>query len=213
MNIIKLGLTGSIGMGKTRTTQMFKHQNIPVFDADKTVHKLFNNNKSMINLVDINFEGIVKNKVVNRQKLSNLVFKDYKSKEKLENIVHPFVRRERKRFISFAQKNRFRIVLFDIPLLYETKSEKMYDYTIVVSAPKFIQRQRVLRRNNMTNEKFENICKNQIPDYKKKLKANYVIFSGLSISNSYKQVKVIINSLRFKHRIKNDNYKTNSFRY
>ena len=194
--MIKLGLTGSIAMGKTFTTQMFKNLGVPTFDADKEVHELFNSSNNLKKIIDKNFEGVVKDNIINRKLLGNIVFSDRKKKEKLEKIVHPFVQNERKKFTNYALRNRFSVILFDIPLLFETKSERYYDYTIVVSAPKFIQEKRVLKRPNMNIEKFNNISKHQMSDYKKRSKADFVILSGLGVAPAFKKVKLILNYLR-----------------
>ena len=196
MKIIKLGLTGSIGMGKTRTTLMFKNLGIPVFDADKKVHELFDKNKKFIKLIEKNFDGVVKNNYVNRKILGNIVFQNKKKKEILENLVHPFVRIERNKFTKSAIRNKFPIVLYDIPLLFETKSEKHYDHIIVVSASKFIQTKRVLNRAGMTNDIFKNINMSQISDYKKRSKADFIIYSGLGVAHAFKNVKLIIGKIR-----------------
>ncbi len=196
MKIIKLGLTGSIGMGKTRTTLMFKYLGIPVFDADEKVHELFTKNTILIQQIEENFQGVVTNQKVNRKILGNIVFNNKKKKETLENLVHPFVRIERKKFTNNAIRNRFPIVLYDIPLLFETKSEKFYDYILVVSAPKFLQENRVLKRSGITKDIFNNINSTQISDYKKRIKADYIIYSGLGVSHAFSNVKLIINKIR-----------------
>ena len=146
MRLIKLGLTGSIGMGKTRTTLMFKSLGIPTFDSDKKVHDLFTNNNNLKSVIAKNFDGVVSNNIINRNLLGEIVFQNKKKRNELENIVHPLVRLERKKFTLNAIRNRFPIVLYDIPLLFETNSLKLYDYTVVVTAPKFLQDKRVLKR-------------------------------------------------------------------
>ena len=198
MKLIKLGLTGSIGMGKTHTTQMFKNQVVPIFEADNKVHELFKKNNTLINLIDKNFQGAVIDNMVDRKVLGNLVFSDKSKKEKLESIVHPFVRIERKKFTNYAIRNRFSVILYDIPLLFETKSEKYYDYIIVVSAPKFIQEKRVLKRSDMTKEKYIKISEHQMSDHKKRIKADFVVFSGLGVAPAFNKVKLILRSLRNK---------------
>tara|TARA_Y100001970_G_C14009482_1_gene737629 strand:+ start:214 stop:807 length:594 start_codon:yes stop_codon:yes gene_type:complete len=196
MRVIKLGLTGSIGMGKTRTTLMFKYLGVPVFEADRKVHELFNKNIKLIKLIEKNFDGVVKNNNINRKTLGNIVFQNKKKKEILENLVHPYVRFERKKFTMNAIKNQFPIVLYDIPLLFETKSEKYYDYVIVVSASKFIQKKRVLNRAGMTKEIFKNINMSQMSDYKKRNRADFIIYSGLGVSHAFRNVKLIISKIR-----------------
>ena len=196
MKLIKLGLTGSIGMGKTRTTLMFKYLGIPTFDADKNVHELFSNNNYLKSIIAKNFYGVVKNNIINRNLLGEIVFQNKKKKEQLENIIHPLVRLERNKFTLNAIRNRFPIVLYDIPLLFETNSIKNYDYTIVVTAPKFIQDKRVLNRPGMTMEKYEKIILSQIPDYRKKNKADFIIHSGLGIAYAFNKVKLIVHKLR-----------------
>ncbi|MAR79371.1 MAG: dephospho-CoA kinase [Rhodospirillaceae bacterium] len=196
MKLIKLGLTGSIGMGKTRTTLMFKSLGIPTFDSDKKVHDLFTNNNNLKSVIAKNFDGVVSNNIINRNLLGEIVFQNKKKRNELENIVHPLVRLERKKFTLNAIRNRFPIVLYDIPLLFETNSLKLYDYIIVVTAPKFIQDKRVLKRPGMTKEKYENINLSQMPDFKKKKKADFIVHSGLGIAYAFNKVKFIVNQLR-----------------
>tara|TARA_Y100000996_G_C22453741_1_gene614961 strand:+ start:288 stop:887 length:600 start_codon:yes stop_codon:yes gene_type:complete len=196
MRLIKLGLTGSIGMGKTRTTLMFKSLGIPTFDSDKKVHDLFTNNNNLKSVIAKNFDGVVSNNIINRNLLGEIVFQNKKKRNELENIVHPLVRLERKKFTLNAIRNRFPIVLYDIPLLFETNSLKLYDYTVVVTAPKFLQDKRVLKRPGMTKEKYENINSSQMPDFKKKNKADFIVHSGLGIAYAFNKVKFIVNKLR-----------------
>ena len=197
--MIILGLTGSIAMGKSATADIFAAYGVPVFDADKCVHQLIGFNGRLVPLIAKEFPSTlekVKNyRFINRAKLGDIVFNNKKMKRTLENIIHPHIGRERKKWRQQAIRRREKIICYDVPLLFETNGEKAVDEVIVVSAPYFIQRQRALRRKNMDQKKLDNILKSQIPDKDKRKRADFVVNTGNGHRFSRNQVKNIIKKL------------------
>jgi dephospho-CoA kinase len=174
-----LGLTGSIGMGKSEATKVFRRAGVPVFDADAAVHELLSCGGRAVPLVDAAFPGAVKDGMVDRPALGAMVFGKPEKLRKLEAILHPRVGQMQRQFLQQAARRRQPLAVLDIPLLFEGTGEERCDVTAVVSAPGFIQRQRVLARPNMTVEKFENIRRQQVPDVIKRQRADYVLPTGL----------------------------------
>jgi dephospho-CoA kinase len=170
-----LGLTGSIGMGKSETARMLKCLGVPVFEADKVVHQLLA--KEAIPFIAKTFPACIKNGVVDREALGKIVFADSKQKALLETIMHPLVRAKQKQFLQAMQRKE--VVVLDIPLLFETGWDKMCDAVMVVSAPSMVQRQRVLKRSGMTEQKFQAIMAAQMPDSEKRKRADFIIHTGL----------------------------------
>ncbi len=175
MKTIVLGLTGSIGMGKSEATRMFRRLGFPVFDADAAVHRLMVRGGAAVTLIEAAFPGAVHNGAVDRAALGARVFGKPDALRRLEGILHPMVRAERAKFLRGAQARRDPLVVFDIPLLYETGGERLCDAVMVVSAPTFIQRARVLARPGMTPEKFAAILAQQTPDSDKRRRADFVV--------------------------------------
>ena len=196
MKTITLGLTGSIGMGKSTATGYFKYLGTPVFDSDLIVHGLTNKNNHIYNFVKTYFpDSINNNGEINRKILGYELFQDQKKLEMLENIIHPLVRQKRDFFTALAKKRREPLVVFDIPLLYEKGNENKFDFIAVVTAPKFIQKERVLKRKGMNLKKFNLILQKQLPDNIKRKKADFLIFSSLGRAESFKKIKYIRNFL------------------
>ena len=164
--MIILGLTGSVGMGKSATAQFFRDEGVPVHDADAAVHRLYEGDA--VAPVEAAFPGTTQNGKVDRTKLANRVLGDPAALLRLEQIVHPLVRKEEERFLADAKKSGATIVVLDIPLLLETGAEKRCDAIVVVSAPPDVQRARVMARPGMTAEKFEAILAKQMPDVEKR---------------------------------------------
>lgn len=190
-----LGLTGSIGMGKSATAKLFQHYGIPVHDADATVHKLMGPKGCATPFIAKAFPGsLAENGAVDRLKLGPLVFGDDQALKKLEAILHPMVREEERKFLRQCQLQRHKMVVLDIPLLFETKGEKRCDGVAVVSTSKIMQK-RVLVRPNMTVEKFRAILKKQLSDFEKRKRADYVIFTGNGFRHARFQVKGIIQDI------------------
>jgi dephospho-CoA kinase len=197
--MIIIGLTGSIAMGKSATAKIFSSIGVPVFDADYCVHELMGLNGKLVQVIAKEFpetqEKIKNNRYINRVKLGNIVFKNNIMKRKLENIIHPQVGKERKKWTEWATRQRYRIICYDIPLLYETKGEKSCDEVVVVSAPLLIQKQRALKRKNMDLKKFNNILKTQMPDADKRKRSDFIVNSGNGYRFSRNQVENIVKKL------------------
>lgn len=168
-----IGLTGSIGMGKSTTLQMFADEGVPVYDADAAVHAVYSS--TAVPVVEAAFPGTTVDGKVDRQKLSQCVLGNPEALKKLEQIVHPLLGAHRQKFLEDAEKSGASIVLMDVPLLFETGGEKRMDAVIVVSAPSELQRQRVLARENMTQDKFDAILARQMPDAEKRKRADFVV--------------------------------------
>jgi len=194
--MIVLGLTGSIGMGKSTAAAMFRRLGVPVHDADATVHRLLARDRAAIAAIDAGFPGCVEDGVVNRQALGAQVFADPAARRRLEAILHPRVRASTRRFLARNTRARTPLVVLDIPLLYETGGQKLVDAVVVVSAPAFIQRQRVLRRPGMTETRFSGILASQIPDREKRRRADYVVETGLNKHYTWCRISRLVRLLR-----------------
>lgn len=191
-----LGLTGSIGMGKSATAKMFTDYGVPVHDADATVHKLMGPKGRATVLIDKVFPDCLDDQgAVDRQKLGAQVFGHDDALKNLEKILHPMVREEERRFLRLQRQRRVKMVVLDIPLLFETKGEKRCDGVAVVSASKSLQARRVLARPGMNAQKFHAILKKQVPDAIKRRRADFVIFTGAGFYQARKQVKNIITQM------------------
>ncbi len=190
-----IGLTGSIGMGKTTTANLFKEFGAYVFCSDKTVHKLYDKGGLAVPLLKAVFPEAVKNGAVDRNILTQHLKKDPLNIKVLESFIHPMVQEIRNKEIIKAKQKGYKIFIADIPLLFETGSEQDFDKIIVVSAPKHIQRKRVLARTDMSEEKFAMILARQIPDKIKRQKADFIIDTSTGIDDARKQVKKIMQEL------------------
>ncbi len=196
--MIKIGLTGSIGMGKSAVSKMFRRLGVPVFDADAEVHKLQGPGGALVARIEARFPGTTGPKGVDRQKLGAAVLGKPEELRALERIVHPAVYHVRQHFLL---QNRSRpMVVLDIPLLFEKGGAKQVDVTVVVSAPAFLQTRRVLRRPGMTAAKLKHIRHLQVPDHIKRQRADFVIDTGQSISETRGEVRRLITCLRHRKR-------------
>ena len=191
--MIKAGLTGSIGMGKSTTANMFREAGVPVYDADATVHALYEGEATP--LIEKAFPGTTKNDKVDRAILGSKVLGNPEAMKKLEAIVHPLVHEKEQDFLKEAKKAGSNLVILDIPLLFETGGKNRVDVIIVVSASEEEQRRRVLAREGMTEEKFEAILARQVPDAEKRKQADFVIDTGKGMQAANDQVKSIIEAL------------------
>ncbi len=193
--MIKIGLTGSIGMGKTETAKIFNSLKIPVYDADASVHKIYESgNIGALAIKDMFPEAISADGSVDREILGSIVVGNKTNIKKLEKIIHPLLKEDR---IDFFKKNiNEKIVVLDIPLLLETNGESQVDYVVVVSTSENIQKQRVLKRPNMTEDKFEKILLSQMPNDIKCQKADFIIDTSISIDDAKKQVLNILKKIR-----------------
>lgn len=191
-----IGLSGSIGMGKSTAAKMLRQLGLPLFDADATVHHVMAPGGPAVPLVAAAFPGVVKDGRIDRQKLGAAVFNDPPALRRLEGIIHPLVQRLQRRFLREAARRGERMVVLDIPLLFEGNGERRCDVTIVVSAPAFLQRQRVLARPGMTAAKFEGILRQQVPDIEKRRRATYVVPTGLGKAETRAHLRRIVGELR-----------------
>ena len=188
--MIKVAITGSIGMGKSTVAAMFERAGIPLFDSDAEVHWLQGPGGALLGAIKERFPGTVKDGVLDRALLASRVLDDPEALAALEAIVHPAVAEARERFI--ARHSTAPILLFDIPLLFETGGEKAFDKVVVVSARPQIQRERVLARPGMTAEKLESILARQMPDSEKRARADFVVDTSGELASTEAEVKAII---------------------
>jgi dephospho-CoA kinase len=188
--MIILGLTGSIGMGKSTTAKLFAEEGVPVHDADAAVHALYEGEAAP--LIEAAFPGTTREGKVDRTLLARAVVGNPDAMKRLETIVHPMVAASRDRFLKKARDEGAPVVLLDIPLLFETGGEKLVDAIVVVSAALEIQRQRVMERPGMTAEKFDALLARQLPDAEKRRRADYIVDSGHGIEPARAQVREIL---------------------
>jgi dephospho-CoA kinase len=194
MTMFILGLTGSVGMGKSVTATFFAEEGVPVHDADAAVHRLYEG--EAVAPIEAAFPGTTADGKVDRVKLGNRVLGDPAALLKLEGIVHPLVRREEERFLASADKSGADIAVLDIPLLFETGGEKRCDAVVVVSAPAELQRERVMARPGMTAEKFGAILAKQMPDAEKRARADFMVDSSKGFDAARAQVRDILAAIR-----------------
>jgi len=188
-----LGLTGSIGMGKTTTARLFAEEGVPVHDSDAAVHRLYEG--EAVAAIEAAFPGTTADGKVDRQKLGGRVVNDALALKRLEAIVHPLVRQSETRFLELARAAGEKIVVLDIPLLYETGGEKRVDAVVVVTAPAETQRQRVLERPGMTPEKLDALLAKQMPDSEKCARADFIVDSGGGLEAAREQVRNILREI------------------
>lgn len=191
-----VALTGSIGMGKSATARLFAEAGIPVFDSDACVHELYAAGGAAVAPVEDAFPGVVREGSIDREMLARRLREDETGFERLEAIVHPLVAASRNAFLEAADKAGQNMVLLDIPLLFETGGDKLADIIVVVSAPDYVRRERVLQRPGMTPEKLDSIIARQIPDSIKRSKADYVITTADGIEDARRQVDDVIRRIR-----------------
>ena len=196
--MIILGLTGSIGMGKTTTAGLFADEGCPVFNADKAVHQLYAKGGRAVPLINAVFPDAVVNGAVERSVLGAHMRADPLNLKVLESFIHPWVEDMRKSFFDASRKENADIVVLDIPLLFETGGDKKVDYTVTVSAPAEVQKSRVMARPGMTEELFNMLLSRQLPDEEKRSRADFVLSTGVSISETRKQVQELVRKLRAK---------------
>lgn len=194
--MIVLGLTGSIGMGKSTVGKMFAEEGAPVFDSDAAVHALYAAGGAAAAPVEAAFPGVTVDGAVDREALSRRVVGDEAAIKRLETIVHPLVRQAQAEFLQTNRDAGTKVVVLDIPLLFESGGAKLVDKVAVVSAPADAQRERVLARPGMTAEKFEAILARQTPDAEKRARADFVIDTGGSLEATRAQVRAVLDALR-----------------
>jgi dephospho-CoA kinase len=198
--MIVIGLTGSIGMGKSAAAAMLRRLRVPVHDADATVHALLGPHGAAVQAVLKAFPGIgTVQSGIDRPALGRLVFADPAALRRLEAILHPAVATAERRFLAAAARRRVPIAVRDVPLLYETGGERRCDAVIVVSAPAFLQRQRVLRRRGMSAKRLNDVLAQQLPDQEKRRRTPYIVETGLSKRHSLKMLVGFVRVIRLRH--------------
>ncbi len=194
--MLVLGLTGSIGMGKSTTVALFEKEGMPCYDADGAVHRLYEKGgRGAVAIAEV-FPAALKDGAVDRSELAKIVLKDATALATLEGLIHPLLVSERQAFLRKNAAQDAFAVLLDIPLLFEKGDRKDFDYIITVSAPANIQRQRVLARPDMTAEKFAVICDKQMPDAQKRTLSDFVVDSSVSVADAHRQIKQIMTKIR-----------------
>jgi dephospho-CoA kinase len=188
-----LCLTGSLGMGKSRTASFFAEEGIPVHDADAAVHALYAGEAAP--LIESAFPGTTSDGKVDRSKLAAQVVGDAAALARLETIVHPLVAKARDTFIAQAHARGATVILLDVPLLFETGGERHCDVVVVVSAPPDIQRRRAFERPGMTEEKFAALVGKQVPDAEKRRRADFIVDSSQSFDHARAQVRDILRAI------------------
>jgi len=188
--MIVLGLTGSIGMGKSTVENFFAESGVPVYDADAVVHRLYAGDAAP--LIEAAFAGTTTSGTVDRDRLAERVLADPAALKRLEAIVHPLVRREEERFIATAEAAGAPVAVINIPLLFETGGETRCDAVVVVSAPAETQRARVMGRPGMTEEKFTSLVAKQMPDAEKRRRADFIVDTSQDFDSTRAQVRAIL---------------------
>ena len=191
-----IGLTGSIGMGKTQTAALFEEEGVPRYDADAAVHGLYEVGGAAVGPIGEMFPEAVRDGAVDRAALGRIVLKDGPKLAALEKMVHPLAGATQVDFLNAQMAAGATHVLLDIPLLFETGGQEFVDCVVVVSAPPDIQRARVLARPGMTEEKFADILVKQVPDSDKRAAADFVVDSSVSVADAHRQVKEILAAVR-----------------
>jgi len=194
--VIVIGLTGSIGMGKSTVARMARRLCVPVYDSDATVHRLYAQGGAAVRPVGAAFAGVVRDGAIDRAALSRHVVGDPAAFRRLERIVHPLVRRAQTEWLRRAMRRRAPVVVLDVPLLFETAGDVLCDLVVVVSAPAFIQRARVMARPGMTAAKLAEILARQMADAEKRRRADYVLDTGRPRGETLRGLMAIIRAAR-----------------
>jgi dephospho-CoA kinase len=190
-----IGLTGSIGMGKSATARMFVQQGVPVHDADAAVHALYKKGGAAVDAIARAFPEAVRDGAVDRARLGEIVVANPDAMRRLEAIIHPFVRAEQEAWLRARAAEGAKLVVLDIPLLLETGAQESVDIVVLVSAPEDAQRTRVLKRPGMTPERLEALLKRQMPDSEKRRHAHFVVETDKGLAHAEAQVKGILRAL------------------
>ena len=188
--MIILGLTGSIGMGKSTTAKLFAEAGVPVYDADAAVHRLYESEAAPA--IEAAFPGTTANGRVDRNRLSAQVVHDPSAMRRLEQIVHPMLGASRQKFLDDAERSGAPVAVVDVPLLFETGGEKRVDAVVVVTTTPEIQRQRILSRDNMTGEKLDAILARQLPDAEKRKRADFVVDTSDGLDHVRARIRDIL---------------------
>jgi dephospho-CoA kinase len=191
-----IGLTGGIGMGKSTAAAAFRRARIPVFDADREVHRLQARGGAAVAPIAAAFPGAVRDGAVDRTRLRAIVTEDPAAFTRLEAIVHPLVRAQERRFLAAARRNGHRLAVLDIPLLFETGGDRRVDQVVVVSAPPEVQRARVRLRRGVTEAQARTLIARQMPDAEKRRRADIVVRTGLSRHHAQRRLRGLIREMR-----------------
>ncbi len=191
-----LGLTGSVGMGKSTAAGMLRRLGVPVHDADAAVHRLLAKGGGAVAAVEEAFPGVRREGAIDRKALGARVFGNPEALRRLEAILHPKVRAETEAWLQRQRRRRVPLVVLDVPLLFEGGDLARYDAVVVVSAPGFVQRARVLRRPGMTEERYRQILAQQLPDREKRRRAQFVVSTGLGKRHTLRQLAQIVRLYR-----------------
>jgi dephospho-CoA kinase len=194
--MITIGLTGSVGMGKSTTAAMFAEQGAPVYDADAEVHKLQSKGGAAVAAIEAAFPGVVKDGAVDRGALGERVFGDPEALGRLNGIIYPLLGAGRAAFFAAAEASGAEVVVLDIPMLFETGGEARMDVVVVVSAPEHVQRERVLARPGYGAERLDAILARQMHDAEKRARAHFVIDTGQGFEHAREQVRAVLAALR-----------------
>ena len=194
--MIVLGLTGSIGMGKSAAGKMLRRMGLPMHDADKAVHRLLGPGGAAVEAVEAAFPGVTLDGAIDRKALGARVFGDDAALERLEAILHPPVRRDALDFLARQTRAGRALVVLDIPLLFETGAEALCDAVAVLTAPHFVQEARVMSRPGMTRERFRAVLAKQMPNEEKCRRADFVVHTGLSKRHTLRQLQAVVTLLR-----------------
>jgi dephospho-CoA kinase len=194
--MLLIGLTGSIGMGKSETAKMFARLGVPIYDADAAVHRLYQKGGAAVEPVEQAFPGVTREGAIDRARLSQRVVGSPDEIKKLEAIVHPLVGAAQIEFLLASEAEGAPMVLLDIPLLFETEGQTRVDVTVVVSAPEEVQAARVLARPDMTPEKFSAILAKQTPDAEKRARADFVVDTSKGFDFAFDRVREIVDTLK-----------------
>lgn len=191
----RIGLTGSIAMGKSETLKMFARLGCAVFDADSAVHELYALGGAAVPAVEKLFPEAIKNGSVDREILSRYVLGNSAALQDLEKIIHPLVRQAQAAFIAKHDRKGTAIVVLDIPLLYETQRQTEFDYVVLASTTAQIQHDRAMKRPGMTEEKLRNILSRQLPDDQKRNLADFIVDTGQGLDAAFEQVRKIVETV------------------
>ena len=194
--MVILGLTGSIGMGKSTAATLLRRLGVPVHDADRNIHRLLARGGPAVPKIAEAFPGVVRDGAVDRARLGAIVFADRAALARLEAILHPLARQNQARFLAAAARRRVPVVVLDIPLLFETGGERRCDAVVLVTAPAALQRARVLSRPGMTPAKLDGILKRQMPDAEKRRRADFIVQTSLDKRYTLSRLARIVAAMR-----------------
>ena len=190
-----VGLTGSVGMGKSTAATMLRRMGVPIYDADAAVHQMMRRGGIAVARVAVAFPGVEKNGAIDRSALGPRVFGNDVAMKKLESIIHPLVREDERRFLAAMRRRKTKLVVMDVPLLFESGRHRRYDSVMVVTAPEFVQRARVLKRPGMNPARLAAIKARQMPDAEKRRRADFIVPSGQGRAVTWRKLGQVLRGL------------------